>query len=166
MNPRYFSLTATALKPQQISMFLHVSARFWECRWSPHISEQKGPMLKPQLLYPPYPKDRGMLWFYVEAARRPPPDRPSPAARRPPPAARRPQWCDNSNTTGWIVLKFGIHIGSDSVLTWLTFQGRSSKVKVTASENDVIVSTFLNFHFLSHFPPKPSWGGHSNTPQQ
>ena len=25
------------------------------------------------LLYPPYPKDRGMLWFYVEAARRPPP---------------------------------------------------------------------------------------------
>ena len=33
------------------------------------------------LLYPPYPKDRGMLWFYVEAA------------RRPPPATRRPQWC-------------------------------------------------------------------------
>ena len=65
---------------------------------------------------------------------------------------------------GWIVLKFGIHIGSDSVLTWLTFQGRRSKVKVTASENDVIFSTFLNFHFLSHFPPKPSWGGHSNTP--
>ena len=25
------------------------------------------------LLYPPYPRDRGMLWFYVEAARRPPP---------------------------------------------------------------------------------------------
>ena len=23
------------------------------------------------LLYPPYPKDRGMLWFYVETARRP-----------------------------------------------------------------------------------------------
>ena len=103
---------------------------------------------------PRYPKDWGMLWFYVEAA------------RRPPPAARRPQWCwrDNSKTTGWIVLKFGIHIGSDSVLTWLTFQGRRSKVKVTASENDVIFSTFLNFHFLSHFPPKPNWGGHSNTP--
>ena len=33
------------------------------------------------LLYPPYPKDRGMLWFYVKAA------------RRPSPAARRPQWC-------------------------------------------------------------------------
>ena len=32
-------------------------------------------------LYPPYPKDRGMLWFYVKAA------------RHPPPAARRPQWC-------------------------------------------------------------------------
>ena len=30
----------------------------------------------------------------------------------------------------------------------------------------MIFSTFLNFHFLSHFPPKPSWGGHSNTPQQ
>ena len=29
----------------------------------------------------PVPKDRGMLWFYVKAA------------RRPPPAARRPQWC-------------------------------------------------------------------------
>ena len=28
---------------------------------------------KSPLLYPPYPKDRGMLWFYVEAARRPPP---------------------------------------------------------------------------------------------
>ena len=25
------------------------------------------------LLYPPYPKDPGMLWFYVEAARRSPP---------------------------------------------------------------------------------------------
>ena len=37
------------------------------------------------LLYPPYPKDQGMLWFYVEAARRPPP-----AARHPPPATRRP----------------------------------------------------------------------------
>ena len=47
------------------------------------------------LLYPPYPKDRGMLWFYVEAARRPPSAarRPPPAARHPPPAARRPQWC-------------------------------------------------------------------------
>ena len=31
----------------------------------------------------------------------------------------RPPRCsrDNSKTTGWIVLKFGIHIGSDSVLT-------------------------------------------------
>ena len=34
-------------------------------------------------LYPPYPKDQGMLWFYVKAARRPPP-----ATRRRPPAAR------------------------------------------------------------------------------
>ena len=41
---------------------------------------QNLPEMQP-LLYPPYPKDRGMLWFYVEAA------------RRPPPAARRPQWC-------------------------------------------------------------------------
>ena len=29
----------------------------------------------------PVPKDQGMLWFYVKAA------------RRPSPAARRPQWC-------------------------------------------------------------------------
>ena len=58
-------------------------------------------------------------------------------------------------TSPWKVNQGGIHIGSDSVLTWLTFQGRRSKVKVTASENDVIFSTFLNFHFLSHFPPKP-----------
>ena len=51
-------------------------------------------------LYPPYPKDRGMLWFY-------------------------------SKTTGWIVLKFGIHIGSDSVLAWLTFQrSRSQRQKM------------------------------------
>ena len=42
------------------------------------------------LLYPPYLLDRGMLWFYVEAARRPPP---TARRRRPPPAARRPQWC-------------------------------------------------------------------------
>ena len=28
----------------------------------------------------------------------------------------------------------------------------------------MIFSTFFNFPFLSHFPPKPSWGGHSNTP--
>ena len=33
------------------------------------------------LIISPVPKDRGMLWFYVKAA------------RRPPPAARRPQWC-------------------------------------------------------------------------
>ena len=84
-----------------------------------------------RLLYPPYPKDRGMLRFYVEAA-------------------RRPQWY-NSKTTGWIVLKFGIHIGSDSVLTWLTFQGRTSKVKVTASENDVIFFDIFEFSFLITF---------------
>ena len=29
MNPRYFSPAATALKPQQIPMFLHNSARVW-----------------------------------------------------------------------------------------------------------------------------------------
>ena len=32
--------------------------QFYDCNMDP-------------LLYPPYPKDRGMLWFYVEAARRP-----------------------------------------------------------------------------------------------
>ena len=45
MNPGYFPLVATALKPQQISMFLHISARAWGRRWSPHTSEQKGSML-------------------------------------------------------------------------------------------------------------------------
>ena len=29
MNPRYFSLAATALKLQQKPMFLHISARVW-----------------------------------------------------------------------------------------------------------------------------------------
>ena len=48
MNPGYFPLAATALKPQQIPMFLHISARVWGHRWSPHTSEQKGSMLKPQ----------------------------------------------------------------------------------------------------------------------
>ena len=47
-NPGYFSLAATALKPQQIPMFLHISARVWGRRWSPHTSEQKGSMLKQQ----------------------------------------------------------------------------------------------------------------------
>ena len=39
VNPGYFPLTATALKPQQISMFVHISARVWG-RWlviSTHI---------------------------------------------------------------------------------------------------------------------------------
>ena len=48
VNPGYFSPAATALKPQQIPMFLHISARVWGRRWSPHTSEQKGSMLKPQ----------------------------------------------------------------------------------------------------------------------
>ena len=42
VNPRYFSLAVTALKPQQIPMFLHISARVWGRRWSPHTSEKKG----------------------------------------------------------------------------------------------------------------------------
>ena len=48
MNPGYLPLTATALKPQQVPMFLHISARVWERRWSPHTSEQKASTLKPQ----------------------------------------------------------------------------------------------------------------------
>ena len=48
MNPGYFSLAATAMKPQQILMFLHISARVWGRRWSPHTSEQKVSKLKPQ----------------------------------------------------------------------------------------------------------------------
>ena len=150
-HPSNFKVTRDNKSPilTRIECFWTVTL-VWIHRWLWNDAQSlKQHRIGALLLYPPYPKDRGMLWFYAEAA-------------------RRPQWCyrDNSKTTGWIVLKFGIHIGSDSVLTWLTFQGRRSKVKVTASENDVIFSTFLNFHFLSHFPPKPSWGGHSNTPQQ
>ena len=48
MNPGYFTLAAIDLKPQQMPMFLHISARYWGRRWSPHTSEQKGCMLKPQ----------------------------------------------------------------------------------------------------------------------
>ena len=48
MNPGYFSLAATALKQQQIPMFLQISARVWGRRWAPHTSEQKGSMLKLQ----------------------------------------------------------------------------------------------------------------------
>ena len=48
MNPRYFTLAAIDLKPQQMPMFLHISARVWGHRWSPHTSEQKGCMFKPQ----------------------------------------------------------------------------------------------------------------------
>ena len=48
VNPGYFSLAATARKPQKLSMFLHISARVWGRRWSPHTSEQKGSMLKPR----------------------------------------------------------------------------------------------------------------------
>ena len=33
MNPWYFPLAATALKPQQIPLFLHISARIWGRRW-------------------------------------------------------------------------------------------------------------------------------------
>ena len=55
-------------------------------------SPSPSPSPSSSLLYPPYPKDQGMLWFYVEAARRPPPAarHPPPAARHPPPAARHP----------------------------------------------------------------------------
>ena len=65
---------------------------------------------------------------------------------RPSPAARCGVNAITQKTTGWIVLKFGIHIGSDSVLTWLTFQGRRSKVKVTASENDFWI--FISYHIF------------------
>ena len=40
INPGYFPQAATALKPQQIPMFLHFFARVWGCRWYPQTSEQ------------------------------------------------------------------------------------------------------------------------------
>ena len=61
----YMLMVFDILRPSKISANLTLTL-------SNHVRE---------LLYPPYPKDRGMLWFYVEAARRPPP-----AARHPPPA--------------------------------------------------------------------------------
>ena len=39
MNPRYFSLAAIALKPQQIPVFLHIAARVWGRWWYPQTSE-------------------------------------------------------------------------------------------------------------------------------
>ena len=48
MNPGYFTLAVSGLKPQQMPMFLHISARVWGRQWSTHASEQKGFMLKPQ----------------------------------------------------------------------------------------------------------------------
>ena len=45
MNPGYFTLAATDLKPKQMPMFLHISARVWGRL---HTSEQRGCMLKAQ----------------------------------------------------------------------------------------------------------------------
>ena len=44
-----------------------------------------------------------------------------------------------------IVIKFGTRVGSDSALTWLTFHGRRSKGKITASQKVVFFFTFLKF---------------------
>ena len=54
------------------------SAKWWPFRHILNVSNMLLLMPKCHVrncwsLYPPYPKDRGMLWFYVEAARRPPP---------------------------------------------------------------------------------------------
>ena len=61
--------------PMVVSLLTHI------CVTRPQWVNLNLGWLRSVLLYPPYPKDRGMLWFYVEAARRPPP-----ATRRPPPA--------------------------------------------------------------------------------
>ena len=39
-NPGYFSLAAIVLNPQQILMFIHISARFGGRQWHPQTSEQ------------------------------------------------------------------------------------------------------------------------------
>ena len=41
-------------------------------------------------------------------------------------------------------LKFGTHIAYDSTPNWLTFQGHESKVKATASEEIMILATFIS----------------------
>ena len=50
MNPGYFTLAAIDLKPQQMPMFLHISARVWGHRWSPHI-RTKGLHVKTIIIY-------------------------------------------------------------------------------------------------------------------
>ena len=40
MNPGYFPLAATALKPQQMLMFIHIFSKEFETRLHPQTSEQ------------------------------------------------------------------------------------------------------------------------------
>ena len=46
---------------------------------------------------------------------------------------------DNQKSNGWIVLKFGTHIGNDIALSWLIFQGHGSKFQLKASEKVMIL---------------------------
>ena len=48
MNPGYFFLATTVLKPQRILMCPHISARVWGHWWYSHTSEQGDSMSKPQ----------------------------------------------------------------------------------------------------------------------
>ena len=92
--------------------------------------------------------------------------RPPPAARCPPPAARngvngitqKPRDGLFSNLVYTLVV---IVSWPDQLFKVVGQRSRSQRQKMMW-----FFSTFLNFNFLSHFPPKPSWGGHSNTPQQ
>ena len=95
-----------------------------------------------------------MSWFYVEAARRPPP-----AARNGVNAiTQKPQDGLFSNLVYTLVV----------IVSWPDELFKVVGQRSTSQRQKMMwfFSTFLNFHFLSHFPPKPSWGGHSNTPQQ
>ena len=70
-----------------------------------------------------------IIWFYVEAA------------CRPSPSARLNSVNYITQNTGIIVLKFG--------LKWLTFQGRRSKVKITASQRVFHISLiFISDHIF------------------
>ena len=51
MNPGYFTLTATDLKPQQMPMFLHISARVWGRRWSPPHIRTEGLYVKTTIIH-------------------------------------------------------------------------------------------------------------------
>ena len=98
------------------------------------------------LLYPPYQKDREILWFSVEAAHRP-----SPAA------------ITKKTLNG--LLPIVVHT-LVVIVSWpdQLFKVVGQKSMSQRHKNDFFL-TFWNIHFGQHFCPVPSWEGHANTPR-